>query len=128
MRIRTIAGILALFCIVCLMFGCAKKIVPEVPLKDLPKIVESVKEIIEPEITIEIKDIPAVIEKVVKETIEKIVRMYKVRSWRKNGDCLWNIALWEYNDAFQWKRIYNANRDKIDDPNLIYEGQELIIP
>ncbi|KKS26065.1 MAG: Peptidoglycan-binding lysin domain-containing protein, partial [Parcubacteria group bacterium GW2011_GWA2_42_11] len=28
----------------------------------------------------------------------------------------------------KWRRIYNANKDKIQDPNLIYPGQELVIP
>lgn len=27
-----------------------------------------------------------------------------------------------------WQKIYEANRDKIDDPDKIYPGQELVIP
>jgi len=43
---------------------------------------------------------------------------------------LWSISNYEsiYNDPFQWKKIYEANRDKIEDPNVIYPGQRLIIP
>jgi nucleoid-associated protein YgaU len=41
------------------------------------------------------------------------------------GDCLWNIAKKDYiyNDPFQWPRIYEANKDKIKDPDLIYPRQ-----
>ena len=45
------------------------------------------------------------------------------------GDCLWNIAKKDYiyNDPFQWPRIYEANKDKIKDPDLIYPKQEFQI-
>lgn len=41
------------------------------------------------------------------------------------GDCLWNIAKkdYVYNDPFKWPRIYEANKDKIKDPDLIYPRQ-----
>lgn len=46
------------------------------------------------------------------------------------GDCLWKIAgfYWIYNDPREWPKIYEANRDKIRDPDLIYPGQILEIP
>jgi len=46
------------------------------------------------------------------------------------GDYLWKIASfwWIYRDGKQWKRIYEANKDKIKDPDLIYPGQILNIP
>jgi nucleoid-associated protein YgaU len=46
----------------------------------------------------------------------------------KSGDTLSDIAKREYGDAGQWKRIFEANRDKIDDPDHIHPGQELTIP
>lgn len=46
----------------------------------------------------------------------------------KAGDSLSAIAKREYGDAGQWKRIFEANRDKIDNPDLIHPGQELTIP
>ena len=46
----------------------------------------------------------------------------------KSGDSLSAIAQREYGDANQWRRIYDANRDQIDDPDLIQPGQELKIP
>jgi len=45
-----------------------------------------------------------------------------------SGDSLSKIAKREYGDANKWPRIYEANRDKIKDPNLIHPGQELKIP
>jgi nucleoid-associated protein YgaU len=46
----------------------------------------------------------------------------------KAGDCLWNISQVLYNDPYKWTNIYQANQDKINNPDLIYPGQELIIP
>lgn len=46
----------------------------------------------------------------------------------KKGDCLWNIAKRFYGSGSQYKKIYNANKDKIKNPNLIYPKQVLIIP
>lgn len=44
------------------------------------------------------------------------------------GDCLWNIAKKFYNKGGAYTNIYNANKDIIKNPNLIYPGQVLIIP
>ncbi|MCX7994923.1 MAG: LysM peptidoglycan-binding domain-containing protein [candidate division WOR-3 bacterium] len=46
------------------------------------------------------------------------------------GDCLWLIAsyLSIYSDAGRWREIYEANKDKIKDKNLIYPKQVLTIP
>jgi len=48
----------------------------------------------------------------------------------KKGDCLWSIAKMKgiYNDPFLWPVIYDANKNKIKNPNLIYPGQKLVIP
>ena len=48
----------------------------------------------------------------------------------KSGECLWWIAEYEdiYNDPFMWPLIYTANKDKINDSDLIYPGQALDIP
>jgi nucleoid-associated protein YgaU len=51
-------------------------------------------------------------------------RLYIVRS----GDSLSKIAQREYGDAKKWRRIFEANQDKIKDPDLIHPGQELKIP
>jgi nucleoid-associated protein YgaU len=46
----------------------------------------------------------------------------------QKGDSLSKIAKREYGDAQQWRRIYEANRDTIKDPDLIYPGQVVRIP
>ena len=46
----------------------------------------------------------------------------------KSGDSLSKIAKELLGDAKRWKEIFEANKDKIRDPNLIYPGQELRIP
>lgn len=46
----------------------------------------------------------------------------------KKGDCLWNIAKKYYGNGALYTKIYNANKDKIKNPDLIYVGQVFIIP
>jgi nucleoid-associated protein YgaU len=48
-------------------------------------------------------------------------------------DCLWNIAAKPeiYDDPFQWRHIYNANKSKFpksDNPDLLLPGTLLDIP
>ena len=44
------------------------------------------------------------------------------------GDSLSKIAKHAYGDANQWRRIFEANRDQIQNPDLIRPGQKLRIP
>ncbi len=46
----------------------------------------------------------------------------------KSGDTLWALAVKYLGDGSKYTEIYNANKDKISDPNLIYVGQVLSIP
>lgn len=46
----------------------------------------------------------------------------------KKGDCLWNIAKKFYGNGSKYTVIYNANKSKIKNPNLIYPGQVFTIP
>jgi nucleoid-associated protein YgaU/nitrogen fixation-related uncharacterized protein len=48
----------------------------------------------------------------------------------KNGESLYKISSYEeiYADGTKWPRVYRANRDQIEDPNLIYVDQILAIP
>ena len=46
----------------------------------------------------------------------------------KRGDCLWNIAKALLGSGSRYTEIYNLNKDKIKNPNLIYAGQVLRIP
>ena len=44
------------------------------------------------------------------------------------GDSLWKIAKKYYGNGSKYTVIYEANKDKIKNPNLIYPGQVLTIP
>jgi nucleoid-associated protein YgaU len=54
---------------------------------------------------------------------------YTVGTWRKDRDCLWNIAKKPeiYNDPFAWPKIWRANMDQIHNPDVIHPGQQLSI-
>jgi len=62
--------------------------------------------------------------------VQPTTQTYTVGTWSKDRDCLWNIAKKKtiYDNPFKWPSLYNANKDKIKDPNLIYPGQILSIP
>jgi nucleoid-associated protein YgaU len=59
-----------------------------------------------------------------RDRVDVEVRRYTVVS----GDSLSRIAKREYGDAQKWRQIYEANREHIKDPDLIYPGQVLTIP
>ncbi len=46
------------------------------------------------------------------------------------GDNLWDISSFRviYGNPYQWPLIYKANSDQIDDADLIFPDQELVIP
>ncbi|WP_300442799.1 LysM peptidoglycan-binding domain-containing protein [uncultured Mameliella sp.] len=44
------------------------------------------------------------------------------------GNTLWGISRQRYGDGMQYVRIYDANRDRIRDPDLIYPGQIFDLP
>ncbi|MDR1772004.1 MAG: bifunctional metallophosphatase/5'-nucleotidase [Hungatella sp.] len=46
----------------------------------------------------------------------------------KNGDSLSRIAKRELGSYNRWNEIYEANRDKIKDPNVLAVGVQLVIP
>jgi nucleoid-associated protein YgaU len=46
----------------------------------------------------------------------------------KPGDSLSKIAQQLYGNQSDWRKIYDANRDVIKDPDLIYAGQTLRLP
>lgn len=46
----------------------------------------------------------------------------------KKNDNLWKIAVICYSDGGKYMAIYNANKDILKNPNLIYPGQKLKIP
>ena len=66
----------------------------------------------------------ATVESTRKKKTTDTVKKYTV----KKGDCLWKIAKQFYGDGSKYKIIYEANKDKIKNPNLIYVGQVFTIP
>ena len=46
----------------------------------------------------------------------------------KPGDTLSKIAQQFYGKASEYNKIFEANRDKLSDPDQIQAGQELVIP
>ena len=46
----------------------------------------------------------------------------------QSGDSLSKIAKRVYGDANKWHTIFDANRDKITNPDLIHPGQVLTLP
>lgn len=46
----------------------------------------------------------------------------------ESGDTLWEIAKAAYGDGSMYTAIYEANKDIIDNPNMIYAGWELTVP
>ncbi len=60
------------------------------------------------------------------EGVACLCEQYTVRK----GDTLWWIAKYKdiYYDPLLWPIIYEANKEIIKDPKLIYPGQELGIP
>lgn len=46
----------------------------------------------------------------------------------QKGDSLWKIAKQMYGKGSDWKRIHEANKDVIHDPDVIQPGWTLRIP
>ena len=46
----------------------------------------------------------------------------------ESGDSLSKIAQAQYGDAQKWQALFEANREVIKDPDLIYPGQQIRIP
>ena len=46
----------------------------------------------------------------------------------KSGDSLWAISEQVYGNGNDWRRIYEANKDRIEDPDVIQPGWVLNIP
>lgn len=53
-----------------------------------------------------------------------VLKTYTVKS----GDTLWSIAKKNLGNGDRYTEIYNLNKNKIKNPNLIYSGQVLTLP
>lgn len=55
---------------------------------------------------------------------ENVKQVYTVKA----GDTLGEIAKQMYGDSPQYMKIFEANKGRLVNPNMIYEGQKIIIP
>jgi nucleoid-associated protein YgaU len=55
---------------------------------------------------------------------EQHVSFYEIQK----GDTLWAIAKSHYGDGNRYDQIFEANREVIKDPDLIFPGQKIRIP
>ncbi|MCC6753802.1 MAG: LysM peptidoglycan-binding domain-containing protein [Saprospiraceae bacterium] len=53
---------------------------------------------------------------------------YYAKHTVKSGESLSKIAKHYYNNANDYMKIFNANKDLLKDPNIIHPGQVLTIP
>lgn len=87
-------------------------------------------------VLLEYKDFGKVLAQKVNTTTGKLVKTTSPTAKPKTsgyyvvqaGDSLWSIAKKYYGDGSKCNVIYNANKDKIKNPNLIKVGQKLKIP
>ncbi len=72
---------------------------------------------------------PIIEEKPLEITTEEKEKIKTIHVVKKN-EYLWKISGYKhiYNNPRKWKKIYEANKDQIQDPNLIYPNQKLKIP
>ena len=71
------------------------------------------------------QDVQGAVDKVLAErAAKKEKETYVVQS----GDSLSKIAKELLGDAARWPEIYELNKDQIENPDLIYPGQELRLP
>ncbi len=72
-----------------------------------------------------LKEGKSIVETKLAEAIQKgIPDYYEV----ERGDSLWKIAKRFYNQGGKWIRIFEANIEKIKNPDLIYPYQRFTIP
>lgn len=118
---RIILIILLSIGLVFVISGCAKKPAETVAVEEKAVVEEGA-----PVAEEALEEVESVVEEAPVEEAAPVVEQHVV----KKGECLWWIAEYEdvYNDPFMWPLIYNANKDQIKDPNLIYPGQEFSIP
>lgn len=110
--------------------GKVVKLTGNVPdMRTKARVMGAFNELVDTENTVNLLELPEAIpdtEEIVPKpgAEEKTEQMYEVVS----GDTLGAIAKSFYGNAGQYMKIFEANRDILDDPNLIKVGQKLKIP
>jgi len=69
------------------------------------------------------------IEEVRADEVSSPTQTYEVQYYEiEKGDSLWKIAKNFYGDGNKYTKIFDANREVIKDPDLIFPGQKIRIP
>lgn len=66
-------------------------------------------------------------EPVQEEVVEEIVPQERIIVVQE-GEWIFDIARREYGSVYDWRKIVDANKNIIENPNMIYPGQKLVIP
>lgn len=87
----------------------------------------------EPEPEPEVETVPVPATEPVTSPEQVLPQYYVVRLIPERRDCFWRIAEYDfvYGDPWQWRELYEANRDKLPDPNnpdLMLPGMVIEIP
>ena len=79
-----------------------------------------------PEMADKLSDIDEMLAQLTARVAQPVTIDYTV----SRGDNLWTIAKQEkiYADPYMWPRLYRANKDQIQDPDLIFPDQTLAVP
>ncbi len=111
-----------------LSFGCAKKPVTAEPEPPKPEVaVEQPAPIITPTPAPQPTAPP---QPTARDIYERNYAQLPTSHTVVKGECLWWIAEYQqiYNDPFMWPLIFKANRDQINNPDLIFPNQVFQIP
>ena len=78
----------------------------------------------------EMADKLANIDKMLAQLTARIAQPVTIDYTVSRGDNLWSIAKQDkiYADPYMWPRLYRANKDQIQDPDMIYPDQTLAVP
>lgn len=78
----------------------------------------------------EMADKLASIDKMLAQLKARVAQPVTIDYTVAQGDNLWSIAQQErvYADPYMWPRLYRANKEQIQDPDLIYPDQMLAVP
>jgi len=63
-----------------------------------------------------------------RSAVDGKTKIEKVWIWQESSDCLWNMAKEYYGNPYLWTKIYEANRNIIKDPRVIFPKQRIVIP
>jgi len=78
----------------------------------------------------EMADKLANIDKMLAQLTARVAQPVTIDYNVSRGDNLWSIAKQDkvYADPYMWPRLYRANKDQIQDPDMIYPDQTLAVP